>query len=96
MTLKQILLFDINRILNWDLDHLLQWDVGRALQSDVTKWRIPSILLRALAGWLVASILLAMIVTTATQRGWHVSDWMPLAVTGASILAFTLPWRSRS
>jgi hypothetical protein len=49
MTIKRILTFDVNRI--------LQWDVGRAL-----RWRIPTILLKALAGWVVAGLVMGMIV----------------------------------
>lgn len=48
----------LERILTFDLNRILKWDVGRALQFDLSAWQIPPVLLWALAGWLLAGLLL--------------------------------------
>jgi hypothetical protein len=53
MSLERVLSFDVNRILFFDLNRILTWDIGRAMQRP-----IPPVVLRALAGWFLASILL--------------------------------------
>jgi hypothetical protein len=85
--LKQILTFDVSRI--------LRWDVGRALRTDIMQWRIPPMLLRALAGWVVAGLLLGLTVPFASRRGWPIPEWLPLLMILGCVLAFTLPRRSR-
>lgn len=88
--LKRILLFDINRILNWD--------VGRALRADVTGWRIPAILLKGLAGYLVAGLLIAVMIPWAAGRGWQVAPaavWLLIVGCVAGALASDLIWRKR-
>ena len=82
MTLRQILMFDVNRI--------LKWDVGRALKSDVLTWRIPAVILRAALGWLVAGILLAITVPVLARRGSELPDWAPLLVISACVAVFVL------
>ena len=89
MTIKQILTFDVNRILRFDIgrvmrfdvNRILLWDVGRALQ-----WHIPAVLLKALAGWIAAILLLELVITPwAARRGWHLNEWTPLLVILASM-----------
>ena len=80
---NRILRFDVGRVLRFDVNRILQWDVGRAL-----RWRIPTILLKALAGWFVAGLVLGMIVPWATRRGWHLSEWTPLIVILAGMSIF--------
>ena len=81
--MHRILRFDVGRVLRFDVNRILQWDVGRAL-----RWRIPTILLKALAGWVVAGLLLGMIVPMAARRGWHLSEWTILIVILASTAIF--------
>jgi hypothetical protein len=87
MTLKQILLFDINRI--------LRWDVGRFLQSDIIQWRVPALLLRAILGFFVAGIVLAITVPFLWRRGYQLHDWAYLLVVASSVALFTLAGRPR-
>jgi Ni/Fe-hydrogenase subunit HybB-like protein len=82
MTLRQMLMFDVNRI--------LKWDVGRALKADVFSWRIPALLLWAALGWLVAGVLLAITVPFAVRRGWELPEWAPLLIIIACVTAFVL------
>ena len=65
------------------MNRVLRWDVGRAL-----RWHIPTILLKALAGWFVGGLLLAMIVPMAARRGWHLNEWTVLIVIIASTAIF--------
>jgi hypothetical protein len=91
MTVKQILTFDVNRILRFDVGRVLRFDVNRILLWDVgraLRWHIPTILLKALAGWFVGGLLLAMIVPIAVRRGWHLSEWTPLVVILATMAIF--------
>jgi hypothetical protein len=64
MTLKQLLT---------SVNHLPSWDVGRSLQSDITRWRIAPVLLRAVGGFLLSGLLLAILVPLIATRGWHLS-----------------------
>jgi hypothetical protein len=80
--LRQILMFDLNRI--------LKWDVGRALKGDVLTWRLPSVLLFAAAGWIVAGLLLSITVPFAVRRGWELPEWAPILVIAACVSAFVL------
>lgn len=43
--------------------------VGRFLHSDITKWRIPSILLRAFGGLLLSGLVLAVVLPLFIQNG---------------------------
>ena len=87
MTLKQLLLFDITRI--------LRWDVGRVLQSDITTWRVPALLLRAILGLSVSGVILAVTVPYFARRGYHLNEWVALVVIASSVALFTLPGRRR-
>jgi hypothetical protein len=80
---NRILGFDVGRVLRFDVNRILQWDVGRAL-----RWHIPTILLKALAGWFVGGLLLAMIVPMAVRRGWHLNEWTGLIVILGSMAIF--------
>jgi hypothetical protein len=89
MTIKQILTFDVNRILRFDVGRVLRFDVNRILLWDVgraLRWHIPALLLKALAGWFAAILLLELVITPwATRRGWHLREWTPLVVILASM-----------
>ena len=87
MTLKRILLFDINRI--------LQWDVGRFLQSDITRWRVPPLLLRGILGFFVAGIVLGITVPFLARRGYQLNEWVSILVIGACVALFVLPGARR-
>lgn len=91
MTVKQILTFDVNRILRFDVGRILRFDVNRILLWDVgraLRWHIPAVLLKALAGWFVGGLLLAMIVPIAVRRGWHLNEWTALGVILATMAIF--------
>jgi hypothetical protein len=63
MSPERILSFDVNRILFFDLNRILTWDIGRAIQRP-----IPPVVLRALAGWFLAAILLDVTDTWPDRR----------------------------
>jgi hypothetical protein len=96
--LKPILTFDVGRILNWkvgralrpillfDVSRIFQWDVGRGLRTP-----IPTILLKGLAGFLMAGLLLAVVVPLSWGRGWHVPEWGAWLLIVACVAAFMGP-----
>lgn len=51
-----------------------RWHVGRFLYSDVTKWRIPPIVLRAFGGLLLSGLVLASTVPLFARNGGHVNQ----------------------
>lgn len=53
---------------------MLRSQVARVLHSDVTKWRVPSILLRAFGGLLLSGLVLALTLPLFTRNGGHVNQ----------------------
>lgn len=56
------------------LREVFSWRVGQYLHSDLTRWRIPSIVLRAIGGLLLSGLVLALTVPLLAQNGRQVNQ----------------------
>jgi hypothetical protein len=100
MTLKQIVTSDLTSLLRRNVGRtikpVLMFDINRILRFDVSWvlfWQVPPVMLRALAGWLTAAVLLAVAETWAAQRGLHAPDRAALLVMIVCVVGFT-GWRA--
>lgn len=95
-TLKQIVTTDLTSLLRWNVGRIikrtLMFDINRILRFDVSRvlfWQVPPLMLRALAGWLTAAILLAVLEPWVAQRGWHLSNRAALVIMIVCVAGFT-------
>ena len=71
--------------MNW-MDRIVEWNAGQA-----KSWTIPVMLLKAIVGYFLGGVLLAVIVPFLHARSMSLREWMVWAVIFATIAACVTP-----